>query len=70
MPQAALLGLVSFFLLGLTRFDVQDWIDVISAINSGTPKLRYWFGYVFSGGHVTVNDFNRSEGAEGSRAFR
>ena len=53
-----------------TRFDVQDWLDVIPAINSGTPKDRYWFGYVFRGGHVSVADFQREEGVEDSRAFR
>ena len=59
------------FLLRLTsRFEVQDWLDVIPAINSGTPKDRYWFGYVFRGGHVTVADFQREEGVEGSRAYR
>ena len=59
-----------FFLLGLIPFDVQNWLDVIPAINSGTPKDRFWFGYVFRGGHVTVADFKREEGVEGCRAFR
>ncbi|OJJ38369.1 hypothetical protein ASPWEDRAFT_24311 [Aspergillus wentii DTO 134E9] len=31
-----------------------------SAINSGTPKDRYWFGYVFRGGPTTPDDYQRS----------
>ena len=60
----------AFLLVGLTRFDVQNWLDVIPAINGGTPKKRCWFGYVYRGGHVTVDDFERFEGVEDSRAFR
>ena len=43
---------------------------MIPAINSGQPKLRYWFGYVFRGGRVSEQDFQREEGVEGSRAYR
>ena len=55
------------------RFDVQDWLDVMPDVNSGTPPGRYWFGYVFRGGRVSVDDFQRAQEAdlaEGSRAYR
>ncbi|PFH57842.1 hypothetical protein XA68_14495 [Ophiocordyceps unilateralis] len=35
-----------------------------SAINSGTPKYRAWFGYVFRGGITTPADYVESEGVQ------
>lgn len=39
------------------------------AINSGTPKDRYWFGYVFRGGPTTQSDYVRVEGVQDSVAY-
>ena len=59
-----------FSLVGLTRTCRTDF-DVIPAINSGSsPKDRFWFGYIFRGGRVSVEDFQREDGVEGSRAYR
>ncbi|RDA90768.1 hypothetical protein CP533_3610 [Ophiocordyceps camponoti-saundersi (nom. inval.)] len=33
-----------------------------SAINSGTPKERAWFGYVFRGGKTSLSDYVRADG--------
>ena len=60
------------------RFFYRAWLGstcrtdlmVIQAINSGTPKDRYWFGYIFRGGPITAHDFQRKDGVEGSRVFR
>ncbi|KAM3464867.1 hypothetical protein MY5147_009421 [Beauveria neobassiana] len=35
-----------------------------SAINSGTPKDRMWFGYVFRGGSTTPQDYERAENVQ------
>ncbi|KAF7185701.1 hypothetical protein HII31_12932 [Pseudocercospora fuligena] len=40
--------------------------DAYSAINSGTPKVRVWFGYTYSGGATTEKDFVRGPGVEDS----
>ncbi|PIG83977.1 hypothetical protein AARAC_008634 [Aspergillus arachidicola] len=57
------------------QYDAESWADYVlnkcygyhdctstitfSAINSGTPKDRFWFGYVFRGGPTTPNDYKR-----------
>ncbi|KAK2616547.1 hypothetical protein QQS21_000590 [Conoideocrella luteorostrata] len=35
-----------------------------SAINSGTPEERAWFGFAFRGGKTTVDDYKRADGVE------
>ncbi|UNI23291.1 hypothetical protein JDV02_009121 [Purpureocillium takamizusanense] len=40
-----------------------------SAINSGTPKTRFWFGYVFRGGPTTQANYERRAGVLGSVAY-
>ncbi|KAM4065053.1 hypothetical protein HRG_004606 [Hirsutella rhossiliensis] len=50
-------------------FSACDSSLSFSAINSGTPKDRYWFGYVFRGGPTTQSDYNRVEGVQGSVAY-
>ncbi|KJZ73897.1 hypothetical protein HIM_06790 [Hirsutella minnesotensis 3608] len=40
-----------------------------SAINSGTPKDRYWFGYIFRGGATTQEDYTRVEGVQDAVAY-
>ncbi|RCI12404.1 hypothetical protein L249_1120 [Ophiocordyceps polyrhachis-furcata BCC 54312] len=37
-----------------------------SAINSGTPKDRFWFGYVFRGGKTTLSDYTQADGVRDS----
>ncbi|OAA43621.1 hypothetical protein NOR_04196 [Metarhizium rileyi] len=37
-----------------------------SAINSGTPKYRAWFGYLFRGGQTAEADYERAAGVEDS----
>ncbi|PHH71775.1 hypothetical protein CDD80_5002 [Ophiocordyceps camponoti-rufipedis] len=36
----------------------------LSAINSGTPKTRDWFGYVFRGGVPSKSDYHKAEQVE------
>ncbi|CAG9985042.1 unnamed protein product [Clonostachys byssicola] len=38
-------------------------------INSGTPKIRYWFGYVYRGGATTQANYERVDGVEDSIAY-
>ncbi|KJX97050.1 hypothetical protein TI39_contig572g00008 [Zymoseptoria brevis] len=40
-----------------------------SAINSGTPKDRYWFGYCFRGGRTTVADYVLTDGVQDSIVY-
>ncbi|KAI9934003.1 hypothetical protein MW887_005075 [Aspergillus wentii] len=35
------------------KYNAKSWSD-------GTPKDRYWFGYVFRGGPTTPDDYQRS----------
>lgn len=42
------------------RTKVKEYVtDLYSAINSGSPKDRFWFGYVFRGGPTSQNDYQR-----------
>ncbi|KHN94069.1 uncharacterized protein MAM_08078 [Metarhizium album ARSEF 1941] len=40
-----------------------------SGINSGTPKERAWFGYVFRGGKTKESDFQRADDVEDSVVY-
>jgi hypothetical protein len=42
---------------------------LLVAINSGTPKDRYWFGYTFRGGATTAEDYERVDGVEDSVVY-
>ncbi|KAF4582259.1 hypothetical protein GQ602_006883 [Ophiocordyceps camponoti-floridani] len=35
-----------------------------SAINSGSPPIRYWFGYVFRGGIPSKSDYQKADQVE------
>lgn len=39
------------------------------AINSGTPKKRFWFGYVFRGGPTSQKDYKRFKTVQDSVAY-
>ncbi|CAG9936394.1 unnamed protein product [Clonostachys rosea f. rosea IK726] len=43
--------------------------ETFSGINSGTPKIRYWFGYVYRGGATTQANYERADGVEDSIAY-
>ncbi|CAH0047307.1 unnamed protein product [Clonostachys solani] len=43
--------------------------ETFSGINSGTPKIRYWFGYVYRGGATTQANYERVDGVEDSIAY-
>ncbi|KAL2006934.1 hypothetical protein VTN00DRAFT_9602 [Thermoascus crustaceus] len=71
------------------KYDASTWAEYVlnrgktfagctstssfSAINSGTPRIRCWFGYVSRGGPTTPDDYQRDEsesgGVEDSVAF-
>ncbi|SMY20882.1 unnamed protein product [Zymoseptoria tritici ST99CH_1A5] len=40
-----------------------------SAINSGTPKDRYWFGFCFRGGRTTATDYVLVDGVQDSIVY-
>lgn len=44
---------------------------MVVAINSGTPKERVWFCYVYRGGATTEADYERDaeDGVEDSAAY-
>ncbi|KAI5458309.1 hypothetical protein BGZ63DRAFT_456930 [Mariannaea sp. PMI_226] len=69
------------------KYDAQGWANYVlkkckgysattstvsySALNSGTPHDRYWFGYCFRGGPTTVKNYQRDSASkvEGSYAY-
>ncbi|RDA87762.1 hypothetical protein CP532_2476 [Ophiocordyceps camponoti-leonardi (nom. inval.)] len=46
-----------------------DSTITFSAINSGTPKDRAWFGYVFRGGKTTMSDYVQAKDVQNSIIF-
>jgi hypothetical protein len=46
-----------------------SWLTCKTAINSGSPKERYWFGYVYKAGATTEEDYVRSDGVQGSVVY-
>ncbi|CAH0058451.1 unnamed protein product [Clonostachys solani] len=50
-------------------FDACTSALAFSALNSGSPRTRGWFGYAFKGGATTQADYIRAEDVEKSVAY-
>ncbi|KIJ24695.1 hypothetical protein M422DRAFT_194387 [Sphaerobolus stellatus SS14] len=51
------------------QFAGADVMTAYSAINSGTPKERVWFGYVYRGGHANPGDFKPAKDVKDAHAY-